>query len=75
MIEIYEIMIEETENGYVVILYRWNRKKDETKSSEKHVFQAQCSSEEFIQGKKLAKNKAFQFAKEQLGQKREDDEY
>jgi len=72
MIEIYQILVQETENGFVVILYQWNREKDETKSVEKHVFQNQGNPAETVSGMKLAKNKAFQFAKEQLDSKRDE---
>ncbi len=67
MIEIYQILVEEAENGYTVILYQWNREKDETKSVEKHVFQSHGNPEDNVDGKKLAKNRAFHFAANQLG--------
>ena len=40
MIEIYQIMVENAENGYIVTVYKWDREKDETKSRMVYAFQA-----------------------------------
>ena len=75
MIELYQVSVEAVENGYVVYLYPYDQEKDESKPTEKHVFQNQDIPADSESSKKLAKNKAFQFAKEQLGSKQEEAKY
>ena len=55
MIEIYRTDIEKVVNGYVVYLLRWNDEKNETESTDKHIFNN--------------RSRAFEFAKDQLGEK------
>ena len=55
MIEIYRTDIEKVVNGYVVYLLRWNDEKNETESTDKHIFNNRL--------------KAFEFARDQLGEK------
>ena len=75
MIELYQVSVEAVENGYVVYLYPYDQEKDESKPTEKHVFQIHGNADDLESSKKMAKNRAFQFAKEQLGTKQEEAKY
>ena len=72
MIEIYQVLIEEVANGYMVFLYKADMKKEETKFIETHVFQAEQKNRNDADTMKLAKNRTFHFAKEKLGSKLDD---